>query len=247
MAVSRTILEFGKVKDFGVDVMYGLPGQTESSICASLDSADYFAPTSIGLLPLRPTAGTPFYRRVVTNHGRSIKLTHHRNLPTRDEKLACFAAADASLVERGFAPYTAWHYAKPGYEGLYHRLMQQDIDRIELGVGGASLTDDLFVRTTSDLDRYLKKAGDPAATVASVEQVDAAGRRRLFVRGGLSLSEGLSLAACRERYGEAPGDEVWGPLVEEGLVTREDDTVRLTLAGRCFADEALDRAEPALV
>lgn len=249
MAVSRTILEYGKTKDLGVDLMYGLPGQNQSTVRSSLETAQYFAPTSVALLPLRVTRGTKFYQRVVVEHGRSIELTHHRSLPTREEKLACFAAADEILKADGFEPYTAWHYAQLGREGLYHRLLQSDIDRIGLGVGGISLDSDCFMRNTSDLDRYLKGAGDPSIVLDKAELADSATRMRLFVRGGLFKIEGLNLAECRERYGQEPDRAVWGPLIEEGLVEPFSDGVngemmRLTLEGRCFADEVIDRVQP---
>ncbi len=240
MAVSCQIMEFAKHKDYGIDLCYGVPGQTLSSVDESVEKALSFGATSVGLHPIRVCEGSFLHRRLVVERGRAINHVHHRAVPDAQTAFALFEEEDRLLREAGFAPYTSRRYAKDGCVGLHHVLQREGVDLMGLGVAACSTCSGYTVENTPDLDRYISGAGDPGAVIVRAVPRSTAETMRAYVMGAVDLPEGLSLDECRRRFGEAPEESVWQPLVERGLVEvdrTDGERVCLTERGRCFADE----------
>jgi len=237
MYVSRQILEFGQAEVFSVDLLRGQPGQRKANMRSLIESAMRFAPPAAALYPLRYSEDTPLHRTLSFREGRTIPNVFYRRLPDEGERLEAFALAEALLAEEGLRPYTVYHYAKPGFESLHHRLVRTDADRITLGLGGVTVSGGLLIRNTDDLDAYIRCAGDPARTLAEVRELRPEERMRGYVTGQLGRLESFSPEECRERFGCAPGEETLARLVRSGRLLEQSGRFSLTQAGRCFAPE----------
>lgn len=237
MYVSRQILEFGGAENFSVDILRGQPGQRRANMRSLVESALRFAPPAAAMYPLRYAEGAPLHGKLASGDPRTIPNVFYRSLPDRDAMRESFALAEELFAAEGLLPYTAYHYAKPGFESLHHRLVRTDIDRIELGLGGVTVSGGLLIRNTDDLDTYLRWAGDPARTLAEVRELATEERMRAHVRGRLGLLSDFSPAECRELFGCAPEAAALDALAERGLLRESAGRWGLTMDGRCFAQE----------
>ena len=241
MYVSRQILEFGQMENFSVDILRGQPGQQQANMRSLVESALAFAPPSIAMYPLRYAENTPLHRKLTFREGRTIPNVFYRKLPDREVMLESFVLAEELLVTEGLQPYTEYHYAKPAFRSLYHRLVRTGIDRIGLGLGGVTASDGLLIRNTDDLDAYIRYAGDPAHTLTEIRKLRPEEQMVEYITGRLGLLEEFSPAKCRDRFGCAPENEVMDSLAEMGLLAESAACWSLNQAGRCFAQEVFSR------
>ena len=241
MYVSRQILEFGQMENFSVDILRGQPGQQKANMQNLVESALAFAPPSVAMYPLRYAENTPLHEKLTFREGRTIPNVFYRKLPDREVMLESFVLAEELLAKEGLRPYTEYHYAKPAFRSLYHRLVRTDIDRIGLGLGGVTVSDGLLIRNTEDLDTYIRHAGDPAHTLTEIRKLRPEEQIAKHITGRLGLLEKFSPAECRERFGCAPGNEALDSLADMGLLAESAGCWSLTRAGRCFAQEVFSR------
>lgn len=237
MYVSRQILEFGQLETFSVDLLRGQPGQQKANMRSLVESALRFAPPSAALYPLRYAEGTPLHRKLTFRDGKTIPNVFYRRLPDEAEQLEAFLLAEELLAADGLRPYTVYHYAKPGFESLHHRLVRTDMDRMELGLGGVTVSDGLLIRNTDDLDTYIRWAGDPQHVLAEVRELSAGERMHGFVAGRLGALKDFSPAECRDRFGCAPEASTLEALSRKDWIIQRDGRWRLTQKGKCFAPE----------
>ena len=237
MYVSRQILEFGGAENFSVDILRGQPGQGRANMRSLVESALRFAPPSAAMYPLRYAEGTPLHQKLAGGNARAIPNVFYRGLPDAGTARESFALAEELFAAEGLTPYTVYHYARPGFESLHHRLVRTDIDRMELGLGGATVSGGLLIRNTDDLDAYIRWAGDPARTLAEVRELTPGERMRAHVLGRLGLLSDFSPAACRDLFGCAPEDAALDDLANRGLLAESGGRWSLTREGRCFAPE----------
>ena len=241
MYVSRQILEFGQLENFSVDIMRGQPGQQKANLQNLVESALEFAPPSVAMYPLRYSENTTLHRKLTFREGRTIPNVFYRKLPDREVMLESFVLAEELLAKEGLRPYTEYHYAKPAFQSLHHRLVRTDIDRIGLGLGGITVSDGLLVQNTDKLDTYIRHAGDPAQTLTEIRKLRPEEQMAEHIAGRLGLLEAFSPAECRERFGCVPANEAMHSLAEMGLLAERGGCWSLTQAGRCFAQEVFSR------
>ncbi len=80
---------------FGLDLIYGLPGDDYAGFCTSLDTALAFTPNSIDLFPLAVLPGTPLYRR-----SQEFGLRAQAVPPYQILESATYSAADLARSRR---------------------------------------------------------------------------------------------------------------------------------------------------
>ncbi len=101
----RRIRDSG-VRVFGVDLIYGLPGQTETQWRRTLREALAFSPDHVSCYQLTVSPGTPL--------GGMCEAGLIR-LPDEEEERGLFVAASEVLQEQGFVQYEVSNYARgPG-------------------------------------------------------------------------------------------------------------------------------------
>ena len=240
MYVSRQILEFGQMEEFGIDILRGLPGQDPELTRSLIGAVLCFAPPAAAMIPLRYDVSTPFHQRLTARDGRTIPNVRYRSLPDEQTQLEAFMLAEELLAAEGLRPYTEFHYARSGHESLHHRLVRTDIDRIELGAGGVTVSDGMLIRNTDDLDTYIRYAGDPEHTLTEVRPLTDEEQMRAFAAGRLGLLSELSPAECVSRFGCAPETDVLDALGERGWLQEENGAWSLTPAGKCFAPQVFE-------
>lgn len=212
-----------------IDLMYGLPGQTEESFCISVREAIAWGAEEIYLYPL--------YVRPLTRMGRSDKTWDDARLSLyREARALLFSEGYSQVSMRMFRSAKAPHKDGPVY------CCQED-GMVGIGCGARSYTRALHYSSEyaveargvrEILEAYVRRP-DEAFDVADYgfELDESERRRRYFILSILS-DEGLDFNAYRRSFGsDAAADfgEELGALFELGLAREDCGVARLTESG----------------
>jgi oxygen-independent coproporphyrinogen-3 oxidase len=203
-----------------LDLIYGIPGQTESDLEADLGEALALAPEHVSAYELEAKPGTRFTH------------AHGHELARQAEAMeSYFERVVARLTEAGYRWYETANFCRAGKRDLRSRhnlAYWRGRDYLGLGIGAVSTIDGRRWRTTPRLGRYLASLQTGERPERELESLPAPVRRSERVLLGLRLDEPLSLAGL----GDAVDDAAIERLERLGLVAHEGDRLALTERGR---------------
>ncbi len=130
-------------KNINVDIMSGLPGQSLATFEKTLDAVISLAPEHISCYSLIVEEGTPFYEM-------------NLDLPDEDTEREMYHLTKRKLEEAGYHRYEISNYAKEGYECRHNLGYWSDAEYIGIGLGAASLDDNVRYSIIQDLTEYLE-------------------------------------------------------------------------------------------
>ncbi len=116
--------------NLSIDLMFGLPGQTEQDWRETLEAAISLNPEHISAYGLIPEEGTPLEKDL-----RAGRLM----LPDPAEERSMYTAAREALRGKGYFPYEVSNFSKPGYECRHNLGYWRQIPYLGLGVSAASM------------------------------------------------------------------------------------------------------------
>lgn len=226
-----------RIRDAGfpalnIDLIYGLPGQTEESWLASLDAALRYAPEELYLYPL--------YVRPLTGLGR-------RERRPEDTRLALYRAGREQLLTSGYEQVSLRMFRrKPattvGRAPAGPVYCCQEDGMVGIGCGARSYTRGLHYSSEyavgasgvrSIIDGYLDRSRESFASAAYGFALDAGDQRRRYLIQSLLQVEGLELESYRRRFGSelAADFPELSELAEHKLAELSGTHLRLTEAG----------------
>ena len=206
--------------NISVDVMIGLPGQTEQSLCNTLNILIAAGVNHVSAYCLSIEEGTVFSRFIPPD------------LPGEDDQACLFQSAVDILAEHGFAHYEISNFALPGSECLHNLNYWRGGEYLGLGTAAASHTGGERFRNAACLERYLE---DPSSIREAVERLDE-GRKvgeEAMLRLRL-LAEGLDITEMAGRYGMDALNRLeirLDQLVNRQMLARDGDVFRLPPGG----------------
>ena len=160
--VTRQVIEWCRESGFesiNVDLIYGLPLQTQESFTKTLDRVLLFKPDRLALYNF---AFVPWLKP-------QQKLIHIEDLPESQEKLLLFADATNRFLKSGYEYIGMDHFAKPDDElakaregGTLQRNFQgystrAGCDLIGLGMSAISHIGGTIIQNAKDLPSYYEK------------------------------------------------------------------------------------------
>ncbi len=214
------------IRNLNLDLMFGLPGQTEAMWQETLQTALSFTPEHISCYGLIPEDGTP-----LKDDLDSGALT----LPEEETERAMYDKAISLLGQAGYAQYEISNFAKPGFACRHNIGYWQRVPYLGLGLAAASMflrPDGSCLRETNTalMADYLREPGTGRESEA------ASGTDAMFesLMLGLRMTEGVSEAAFEAMHGQ-PLSAVYGKklsqLADRGLLIHEHGSWRLTRRG----------------
>ncbi|MBN1478153.1 radical SAM family heme chaperone HemW [Candidatus Sumerlaeota bacterium] len=209
----------------GVDLIFGIPGQTLADWDATLREVIAWRPDHVSTYNLTAKDQTRLGDRV-----RSGEIT----LPGDDETIAMFAAAHGSLSEAGYEHFEISNFARPGHRCRHTSDVWRGEPYLGLGLGAHSCLGDERFWNTSDWEEYHRLIGDGELASSPDLERDTAARLAESLYLGLRTREGVSLDALAHLR-KTKRLKIEG-LVEEGLAEVDGDRLRLTLRGWAVAD-----------
>ena len=214
--------------NINVDLISAIPRQTLKSWEASLAKVIALNPEHISAYSLIVEEGTPF----ASIYGDGCP--GEKDLPSEDEERELYHRTKVLLQEAGYQRYEISNYAKPGMECKHNLGYWERKDYLGIGIGAASLTDNVRYKNTDILADYLlysdkhNKIQEEKQVLTVKEQMEE------FVFLGLRKMQGISEVDFQKQFGKSI-EEVYGNqlvrFVQEGLMERVNRNIRLTERG----------------
>jgi oxygen-independent coproporphyrinogen-3 oxidase len=229
----RRILVDPLLKQFasiGVDLMYGLPGQTTETLMATLrEVADSPYVKHISAYELTVADGTPFGR-----HRSILPLPADETMASMTVQIWDFLAAN------GFEQYEVSNFAKPGHECRHNIAYWNHEPYLGLGCSAHSFLPPERSANVRDVNHYCEMTEESLFPREFTETIDAnkLGMEMIFL--GLRRVQGINETAFEENCGMPFTDYVnkkkLATFMGRGLLTYEKPFWKPTRQGLLMAD-----------
>ena len=228
------------VSRVNVDLIAGLPYQTEASWQESLDVLAETGADHASIYMLEVDDDSRLGREVLNGGARYSAP----EVPSDDAIAGMYLTAIETLARRGLEQYEISNFARCGAESEHNKKYWLRKPYFGLGVDAHSMlrTEDggcLRFATHEGLEEYLKAPGwEQRQRLTRQEELEEA----WFL--GLRLNAGVDLRKLKAEFGaEALSDClcIIEDLVEEGLLEKSGECVRLTQRGRLLSNDVFAR------
>ncbi len=232
-------LQFGKMENFNLDLIYGVPGQTLSDWDNSLKQLVLLNPTHISLYALGLEEGTAMHNWV--ERGRLDR-------PSDDLAADMYDLATDILAKHGFLQYEISNWAKKSYECRHNVQYWRNLPYAGLGPGGHGYAGNIRYFTILSPHRYIRVMKQPEGSfrfpltpgVDEFVEVDRENEIAETIIMGLRLTqEGIVRAKFRERFDVDIVDlhqSVIDKYTSLGLLDVSAERVRITSKGRLLSN-----------
>jgi putative oxygen-independent coproporphyrinogen III oxidase len=211
--------------NLGLDLIYGLPGQTLPAWLQTLETALSFAPEHLSCYQLTLAGDTPLGRRAAAGEVR---------LPDEETQRQFFLRTSQFLTHRGYLHYEVANFAL-GEDHLCRHNRKYWTHVPYLGLGPAAHSFDGHRRwwNFSSVEQYCSHLDASRAPAAGQETLTPAQIRLENLYLGFRTREGVSLTILREH---PQAEAILAELAQAGLVRVEADRVVATADGLVVAD-----------
>ena len=144
---------FGNIN---VDLISGIPYQTTEKFLHSLQKVVRLKPEHISAYSLIIEKGTPFYDAYKFDAVKQEAGMPTEVLPTEDEVYRIYKMTQHFLAQAGYEQYEISNYAHPGFECEHNVGYWTRENYLGLGLGAASLVENVRYSNTSELYEYIK-------------------------------------------------------------------------------------------
>lgn len=211
--------------NISVDLMFGIPGQTLTSLSNTIRSCAAFPIQHISLYSLILEEGTPLYQKVQQGIITPVSEETDR---------AMYHSAVHQLKELGFAQYEVSNFARENQYRCRHNLTYWKLgEYIGLGCAAHSCFQDIRYCNPSSLTEYLKGT-DREQAMKSGQALTYKDHLEEAVMLGLRLNEGIDLRDFQAKYSlnllEAAASAIV-PLKQAGIISIEDNRLFATEKG----------------
>jgi oxygen-independent coproporphyrinogen-3 oxidase len=223
-------------QNISLDLIAGLPHQTEQSFRRSLEATVKLRPEHVSLYLFEVDEKSRLGREVM--HGGT---RYHASTVPDDEFMAdAYEAGCAFLAAAGYCQYEISNFALPGFESRHNRKYWQLAPYVGLGAGAHSFDGERRWSNQIEVPLYLAKweAGlspiDECRSLTVEEQVEE------FFFLGLRQAEGIDLERAQERWGAGclrPWEEKIENLAAEGWVVNHGGRIRMARHAYLISNE----------
>lgn len=210
-------------RNISVDVMTGLPGESEAELLSTLRGILALAPEHISAYALTVEPGTPL--------ARSPLLA---TLPDEDAAADAMALVNRVLGDGGYRHYEISNYARSGFESRHNLGYWRREEYLGFGVAAYSYFGGVRYGKPRDLDGYLARRPLPRV---DEEIITPAEREREAVMLSLRLAEGIDRQAYLAEFGRDPA-LLFAPVISHfpGGFCVSDSSLSLTEEGMAVSN-----------
>jgi len=226
------------ITSLNIDLIAGLPHQTEASWSISLDETIAAGVPHASVYMLEVDEDSRLGRELIAGGTRY----HAHFVPDEDAVADFYEHACERLNAAGIAQYEISNFARPGMEAKHNLKYWTRKPYIGFGLDAHSMLEgpDGAVRfsTPDSLDEFVAGAPLSRTPVSARDALE----ETLFL--GLRLMRGVDLKAASARFGadvQAEFGDVIRELAASRMVKRQGGVLRLTPAGRLLSNEVFQR------
>lgn len=218
--------------DVGLDLMYGLPGQTMEDVRDSVGAAMDLAPTHLSVYGLTVEEGTPF---------AAEEAAGTLNLPAEEETEAMYDYLTDILPRYGFSRYEIANFARPGFMSRHNFSYWTDVPYVGFGAAAHGYWAGRRTANESDVARYIAMVEGGQSPAHEEEPPTRKNRLEAFCFLALRTAAGIDRAKFAATFG-CSIESIYGEVVEalsaQGLLDVSDRCIRLTERGMKFGNVA---------
>jgi len=232
-------VERAGVQRVGIDLIVGLPQQTEATWRFSVAQAIESGVEHVSMYMLEVDDGSRLGREALAG-GRRYGVG---TLPDEDRVADWYAAGCEWLESAGVRQYEISNFARQGGESRHNRRYWERKPYVGFGLDAHSMlrigAGGVRWANPDEMDEYVGAGIGSRGFLRTVDRIgkEAAFEEALFL--GLRLVEGVDLVAIDAEFGMSPDAVV--ELEEAGMVEFEGPRLRLTSRGRMASNEVFER------
>lgn len=245
--------------NINVDLISGIPYQTTEKFYKTLQKVARLKPNHISSYSLIIEKGTPFYEAYKFDAVKQEAGMQTEVLPNEDEVYRMYKLTQNYLKEAGYEQYEISNFAHPGFECRHNIGYWTRKDYLGLGLGAASLINNVRYGNIRDLYAYINNAKNITScnflqedeSVESGtnlhESVDVVSRKAQmeeYMFLGLRLKNGVTREGFQKEFG-VPIDgiykEVMDNLKANELLDVSEGRIRLTEKGMDLGNYAMSQ------
>lgn len=248
--------------NINVDLMSGLPGQSERDWEETLRRVTDLAPEHISAYSLIVEEGTPFWQRYGDMAGDIGRYGEYEAMPRslreryRDRDRLPGELLDREMYhitrkmlgDAGYARYEISNYAREGKSCRHNIGYWTGAPYLGLGLGASSLVRQQRFRVTGDMKTYLQYSSEDFARGKQYKDRERLSRQRQmeeFAFLGLRMTAGICDQDFRERFQTGLRD-VYGQVIDEltaegWIYSPESGRYALTASGMDVANPIMAR------
>ena len=206
--------------NISIDLMCGIPGQSDESFAASLEEAVALGVQHVSIYPLTVEDGTPLAK--ATRRGRFPRVNE-------DDQARHMEMAALMLGEAGFARYEVANYALPGFESRHNSAYWEGVPYLGLGTSAVTMTQNAERRMRKQDGRVTDDLG-PAQMLAEDLML------------AMRMSRGVAASRVEAAESLLPGATAcFDELCDVGLARLEGGSYRPTERGWLCGNELYGR------
>jgi oxygen-independent coproporphyrinogen-3 oxidase len=219
----------------GLDLIYGVPGQTTTQWKTTLETAVSCRPEHLSVYSLSIDEGSLFKQEL--DAGRFTA-------PDEDTAADMYECSAAMLAGAGYRRYEISNFALPGSECRHNLNYWERGEYLGLGPAAWSYMKGRRYHNIAESDEYARRMASGISAVAGSEVPgqEQASRETLLL--SLRTMKGLDLDGYRREYGLRVSQRLeaaMAPLREAGLLQIRDGRATLSERGILLSNEALSR------
>lgn len=217
--------------NISIDLMYGLPGQTMLDFTETLEQAIALDVPHYSSYSLIVEPKTIFY-----NAMQKGKL----HLPPQEIEAAMYEQSMETMERHGLQQYEISNFAKPGFESRHNLTYWDNREYYGIGAGAHGYTAGKRIANYGPLKKYITPLMNGELPIVEEHIVPRHEQMEEEMFLGLRKMEGISFKHFKERFFVEMTDIFTKPIeqqVTKGLLTVDDDVVRLTQKGKLLGNE----------
>ncbi len=219
----------------GIDLIYGIPGQTMDDWRKDIDRATEFGIDHVSCYMLSFEPGTAFERNRQTGQ---IK-------PLPDSLVVdMYKMVVSELAGRGYRQYEVSNFARPGCQSRHNVKYWNGALYIGLGASAHSFDGETRSWNHRDVDQYIQSISNGCLPIAGREKLTRSQHMLEAIYLGLRTTAGIETGEFEARF-QVKFYDLFGEGLEDldgkGLIERNKNRLALTMAGMMYLDSIVDQ------
>ncbi len=223
----------GGIERINLDLIFGIPGQTQASWRESLRRAVDLGVGHLACYGLTYEPGTPLTAQL--HDGKVAQCDN-------DLEADLYLLAIEYLASCGFEQYEISNFAKPGCRCAHNLIYWSNEPYVGVGPSAASYVDGARFKNVPHIETYISNVDNGRHPWREEERLSGRERAGETAMLQLRLNRGIDVAAFERSVGLDPL-ELYAEQIREhgaaGLLEHTPEYIRLTKAGRLLVDRVI--------
>ena len=219
------------INNLGIDLIYGIPGQTIAAWIMDLNEAIGFQPEHISCYQLTIEDGTPFGRRYQAGQ---------MPVPDDDTAFEFFIATSQRLRKAGYEHYEVSNFAKgKAFRSRHNGKYWTHTPYLGLGPSAHSFSGETRWWNFNSIEGYCRAIEEEQFPIQGKEILTQEEIRLEILYVGLRTQDGVDVRRFKEGFGQdlwLEKSDLLSFLKKEGKIRIQGGRIRPTLEGMAVAD-----------